>query len=238
MAFEIIKPCSENWDKMNPVQGGRFCDHCSKKVFDLTNGQTPPSSITNFCGRIHTSHTRVIDAKRTFWKQNVVRYLVLLVALIFSKQGQAQSKKNTSVTITDIPLKNSSDTIGKKITITGVITEKESKEPVPFATVVAFDKNNDQLGAVTTDLDGKYTLLLNHLTGKYISLKTAYIGYESVLVKDIPLNSLKKEIRIKLSGSDVILGGVGIIYEYKVPLIDHFSSGTTVLQNEFNHSPK
>lgn len=37
MEFTIEKPCHENWDGMNSVSGGRFCDLCSKKVFDFTD---------------------------------------------------------------------------------------------------------------------------------------------------------------------------------------------------------
>jgi hypothetical protein len=29
--------CNENWDKMHPVEGGRHCDVCNKKVVDFTN---------------------------------------------------------------------------------------------------------------------------------------------------------------------------------------------------------
>jgi hypothetical protein len=29
--------CNENWDKMHPVDGGRHCDVCNKKVVDFTN---------------------------------------------------------------------------------------------------------------------------------------------------------------------------------------------------------
>lgn len=29
--------CNENWEKMHPVEGGRHCDVCNKKVVDFTN---------------------------------------------------------------------------------------------------------------------------------------------------------------------------------------------------------
>jgi len=38
MAFQIKNTfaCSENWDKMNPTEKGRFCLSCSKEVHDFT----------------------------------------------------------------------------------------------------------------------------------------------------------------------------------------------------------
>lgn len=32
----IPRPCAENWEKMQSVEGGRFCDRCSKKVIDFS----------------------------------------------------------------------------------------------------------------------------------------------------------------------------------------------------------
>jgi len=37
MKFEIKNPCKENFDKMTPCKGGRFCDLCEKKVIDFRN---------------------------------------------------------------------------------------------------------------------------------------------------------------------------------------------------------
>src|SRR5882672_521370 len=35
--LNIPEPCHEDWDKMNPVEKGRFCDSCQKQVIDFTN---------------------------------------------------------------------------------------------------------------------------------------------------------------------------------------------------------
>lgn len=35
MKLRINNPCFESWDEMSDTNGGKFCDVCSKKVFDL-----------------------------------------------------------------------------------------------------------------------------------------------------------------------------------------------------------
>ncbi len=35
--ISIPNPCLESWDEMTPMNGGRFCAHCSKKVTDFSN---------------------------------------------------------------------------------------------------------------------------------------------------------------------------------------------------------
>jgi hypothetical protein len=34
--LQMPKPCSQNWEEMSIVPGGRFCDNCAKKVIDFS----------------------------------------------------------------------------------------------------------------------------------------------------------------------------------------------------------
>lgn len=38
--IQIQQPCSASWEKMTPVNGGRFCALCSKKVHDFATMST------------------------------------------------------------------------------------------------------------------------------------------------------------------------------------------------------
>lgn len=37
MSYRIDEPCTENWDSMEPKDGGRFCQSCEHVVIDATN---------------------------------------------------------------------------------------------------------------------------------------------------------------------------------------------------------
>ena len=45
--INIADPCHEDWSKMNPVELGRFCSSCQKKVVDFTT-QTDEEIISFF----------------------------------------------------------------------------------------------------------------------------------------------------------------------------------------------
>ena len=34
--FEILNPCSEDWEEMTPGEGGRMCEKCQHSVVDFT----------------------------------------------------------------------------------------------------------------------------------------------------------------------------------------------------------
>ena len=58
--FSIPNPCHENWESMSPQDKGRFCDVCSKCVYDFTKkSNSEISQILNenshVCGRLRKS---------------------------------------------------------------------------------------------------------------------------------------------------------------------------------------
>lgn len=223
---------------MQPVKGGRFCDKCQKKVHDFTSGEPLANISEGICGRISQESLQGISFKRHLRKQKPFTWFFLLLLLWFAKAGRSQSKKD--VEIKDLPdSQTPADSIGKKININGTLTDKKTKDVIPFVTVIAYDKNNNRLGACIADLDGKYRLQLNNITCKSISIKALYLGYQSMQVKDIPLNSTKKEINIKLEAAAMLgLITVGTI-EYSTPLVDPFGSGNTIFnRQDFLHHPK
>ena len=57
--LRIPEPCNESWDKMSPVEQGRFCSSCAKKVVDFSQSEkTEAMSFmaahkdADICGRV------------------------------------------------------------------------------------------------------------------------------------------------------------------------------------------
>lgn len=55
--IRINNPCPEKWEDMQDSSEGKFCDKCSKKVWDLTDKTDSQIekimvSNVNICGRI------------------------------------------------------------------------------------------------------------------------------------------------------------------------------------------
>ncbi len=71
----IPNPCSENWNKMNKTQKGRFCESCNHVVVDFTK-MTDEKIKTYFeinksndvCGKFKKS--QVFDSKKEFSFKN------------------------------------------------------------------------------------------------------------------------------------------------------------------------
>ncbi|MFT5640870.1 MAG: hypothetical protein ACI9A7_000968 [Cyclobacteriaceae bacterium] len=90
--------------------------------------------------------------------------------------------------------------LGQNILITGSVTDAETNDPLPFATVGI---NNSAFGTVSNG-DGFFELSLPE---KYqqSSLKCSYLGYKSTVV---PPNKLGKSMTIRLERSTIELAGV------------------------------
>ena len=109
-------------------------------------------------------------------------------------------------------------TVGKASegTIKGIITDAQSNDPIPFASITAIQDGISILGT-TSDFDGKYTLKPLK-AGKY-DLEFSYVGYQTKRIEGVVVSSNKiTQQHISLS-QGVELKCVEIV-EYKKPLIE------------------
>ncbi|MFY7707042.1 MAG: carboxypeptidase regulatory-like domain-containing protein [Flavobacteriales bacterium] len=120
-------------------------------------------------------------------------------------------------------------------TLRGKVTDKDTKEPVPFANVVIFLNGNLITGG-TTDFDGKYTI--KPIDPGTYDVQFSMVGYASQTIKGVPISNGKiQEANAELSsGSE--LQTIEIV-DYKVPLIDKDggASGGTVTREEIAKMP-
>lgn len=120
-------------------------------------------------------------------------------------------------------------------TLKGTLTDKSNNEPIPFANVAVMNGNTPVLTTVT-DINGNYTLKPVQ-AGTY-TLKSTYVGYQTVEVKNVLVVDGKTVYQnLSLNPSSTQLEEVEIV-EYLEPLIDpDTKSGGTVTREEFQNMP-
>ncbi len=105
----------------------------------------------------------------------------------------------------------------------GKVTDKDTKEPIPFANVV-IQLGGKIINGGTTDFDGKYNIK-PIAPGKY-DVKVTYVGYKAKLIKGVLINANKiRFMDVQLQSSTTTLQTVEVV-DYKVPLIDKDQTST------------
>jgi hypothetical protein len=249
--YQITKPCTQNWDEMTPTNNGRFCLHCQKEVYDLASGINPPNTLNEFCGRIKVNPPiKEISYKKHTWQQSPFKFIILSVLMLFTRNIKAQLLNKVDTTGGNNIDQNRDDTITKTISISGTLIDEKTKETMPFANIIVLDSLGNILSKRITDIDGQYRHQIDKvlIKGKSISIKASYEGYDTVIVKDVPINSFKRNITIcadKRPGSSIMAVGAviqttpGIILE---PVKQKSTQKDDVFNSEFDNkkaiSPK
>ncbi len=120
------------------------------------------------------------------------------------------------------------DNGGIKITL----VDKDTKEAIPFANVVAY-KDGVQVGVSTTNMDGE--AVIKPLAPGIYNVKGVYVGYQAAEIKNVIVGEGKTAyVTIPLAtGEGVNLQEV-VVTSYVVPLIDpDTKTGQTVTRDEY-----
>ena len=118
----------------------------------------------------------------------------------------------------------------------GVITDKDTGEPVAFANVV-LENGGTQVGGASTDFDGNYDI--NPIPPGTYDLRATFVGYNTFLMKGVVISGNKITFQdIQMSMQSEVLDAVEIV-DYKVPLIskDQTSAGATITAEEIAKMP-
>ena len=116
-------------------------------------------------------------------------------------------------------------------TLKGKIVDKQTKDPIPFANVVA-EVGGVQIGGATSDFDGNY--IIKPVPAGKVDLKATYVGYNDFQIRGIIIFVDKITFQdVELQVKTTQLTEVEVV-DYKVPLIskDQTVSGGTVTQEE------
>lgn len=194
--LQVSQPCHENWDKMTPVDKGRFCDSCQKAVHDFT-GMSDAQLIAFFkkpstgsvCGRFlgdQLNRDFEIPRKRLPWLKYLFR--IVIPAFLFSAkakgQGEAVRIKGDTVLLApntglvaykvfEAPAKIDTNRIaGKVISIDG--------KPIPYATITI---KGTKRGVMANEM-GEFNLRIFE-NCQQVTLNISCVGFET---QDIVVN--------------------------------------------------
>ncbi|MGB2423480.1 MAG: carboxypeptidase-like regulatory domain-containing protein [Flavobacteriales bacterium] len=111
-------------------------------------------------------------------------------------------------------------------TLKGRVTDFDSKDALPFASVVLF-LNGNQVAGTNTDFDGEYTIKPIQ-PGTYDVL-FSFVGYQSKKVTGVKITANKIQFVNSELGAGVMMEEAEVV-EYSVPLIDKDggASGTSL----------
>jgi hypothetical protein len=185
--IQIPEPCHEDWNKMTPVQQGRYCQSCSKEVVDFS--LMTDQAIMHFlskprgktCGNFSSDQlNRVIKEPATPAKKRVWAVMLsFLLPLFVSNKGKAQMGL-PKITITpekevpkaEVTLRGDTITVQKKVLITihGQVIDT-SKNAVPFASIKIKSSSNN----VSADKNGFFQIQSESSIG--ITLTISSIGF-------------------------------------------------------------
>lgn len=120
-------------------------------------------------------------------------------------------------------------------TLKGKVLDKDTKEPLPFVTVIVYLNGNTVNGG-TTDIDGEYTIKPVD-PGAY-DVNFQFVGYQPQTITGVLISSGKITTQNAELTPGVELTTVEI-FAYKVPLIDKDggSSGGTVTRDQLQNMP-
>lgn len=120
--------------------------------------------------------------------------------------------------------------------IRGKILDKTTKEPLPFASVVA-EMNGTQVAGAQSDFDGEYTL--KPLQPGQYTLKVTYVGYTDLVITGVLVANDKITFQDLSVGKKVVETKEVEIIAYKVPLIDKGNTtvGATLTREEIQAAP-
>ncbi|WP_136666581.1 carboxypeptidase-like regulatory domain-containing protein [Flavobacterium sp. H122] len=209
LQLSIPESCHENWNKMTPVEKGRFCDACQKKVHDFTKSTDKEiikayESGQKLCGRfLNTQLDRELvipKEKKSIWLATVFFGIISLtnnkmLSQEKPKTAQTDVKEEIQGEIVYIPHNN------EQKEISGIVKDTFGKT-LPGVYIII----NDSIFRTKTDLGGKFLIKVKQGD----QLLFDYGGFETQNLKILNFKNLEiilKKENLNCETKEFTLGG-------------------------------
>jgi hypothetical protein len=160
--ISIPEPCNENWLKMTPIEKGKFCDSCQKKVYDFTSA-TDREIIQAYnidqklCGRFLNTQ---LDRDILLPKEKSKIWLATTSAIIsFIGFGTNEAVAQGNIKVEQTEKKQKPNTIEDDVEVSGVVLDENH---IPLSDIsIAFKGNK---APIKTDMYGKFSIKVTNCT--------------------------------------------------------------------------
>lgn len=121
--------------------------------------------------------------------------------------------------------------------IRGVVTDKITKEAIPFATVAAYNLKNETIAGATVNLDGEYSLKISCKAARYITVKANYPGYRVQSTGKLAVAPFLRKLDFKMGASEGVNLTNCTIEHCCGPMVDSFGNFRPMSGEEYRRRP-
>ena len=204
--ISVPSPCHENWQQMTPVEKGRFCASCQRKVFDFTT--MPDREIMSIlqgddyiCGKLTGEQ---LDKGLTIPKEkSLVGIAASAAAISLLALGANEAIAQEPVRTEQVPVDTTSEMLGKermippKTDLVRGTVRDEQQYPLQYISIT----DTIAPAQVETDADGRFAIKAK--TGDVLEI--AGVGFTT---QYITVENSNTELAITMKEDGMILGQV------------------------------
>lgn len=250
----VPQPCEENWEEMTPVEQGRFCAHCQKKVIDFT-GLNDAQVIQvlktvreqPLCGRYHQAQLNreivMPEGGKTFglaWLKKIAASLLM----VYSGGGTGWARLQTHGLHQAVKKKGSGERDRPvPLGIGGYVTDVVTGKPLRGIEVSV---SGTELKAIT-DISGCYQI---DLPDSFINKAVTLSGHVTPQSDIVPAGSVILDVHVNKIVVARNLANLNLYPEQTLPVVKvieprpyhHMSGGVPVIWapevRDFRHPHK
>lgn len=184
--IQIPEPCSENWNQMHSLPGGRFCDNCEKTVVDFS--QMTDNELARFiekndqklCGRFRSDQlNKEIEFPRVPTSFQKIKSIAAIAAGLLAWNGvTAQTTPHYLGNIIKVETTIEKDKNNKpsKNKLKGIVKDQNGETLIGVNILLGENKGT------VTDLEGKFELEIPN-DWESFEVTFSYVGYETQVIE-------------------------------------------------------